>query len=504
MKNAFISFFFCIPILVGFMQTSDQFLHWFIIPVTLSGLLICIDAIKWFRGQLSIFDPVGIIGMLGVHFFFLAPFLHVSWNSWLEPWITPPPDWRPWVGGMAVLNLLGLLVYGFSRKLVPKFANSQSNRQSKQAIWKLDQQRFLPIIYAALVLSAGLQIMVYQQFGGILGYINSATNIGQEGSKAFEGLGIVFLFSESFPILAMMAYAFYARKHKMLRTWPILLIVLAFFLVLQLLFGGLRGSRSNTVWALFWAAGIIHFRIRPISRKEIAVGLVFLVFFMYLYGFFKAGGLEGVQTALKGQETRAELEKESGRTLEGLILGDLGRTDVQAYVLYRLMRSDNDYEYVWGGTYLAATSIMIPKFIWQDKPPYHKIRQGTEVIFGRGSYIPIDWATSKVFGIAGEAMLNFGPFAVPFAFVPLGILVGWVQRCLITWESSDIRLILLPMLVNLCFVVLVSDLDNDIFFVLKNSGLPAFVILMSVKKEYVTDSTELLPQPSSYRASLRK
>jgi hypothetical protein len=494
MNSTFISCFLCILILAGFIQTSDQVLHWFLIPVTLSGIIVGIDAVKWFRNRLNIFDPVGVLGLLGVHFFFLAPLLHVSWNSWLEPWYIPPQDWRPWVGGMAIINLLGILVYRFFRKLRPKLPD----QQSEQAVWKLDMQKFPPLIIFTLLLSAGLQIMVYQQFGGILGYINAATDVTGEGGS-FEGLGIVFLFSESFPILAMMGFAALAQKHPKLRTWPVLLVVLAIFIVLQLLFGGLRGSRSNTIWSLFWAAGIIHFRIRPISRKEVAMGLVFLVFFMYLYGFFKAGGLQGLQTALEGQQARAELEKDSGRTLEGLILGDLGRTDVQAFVLYRLMRSDNDYEYAWGGTYLAASTILIPKAIWADRSPYNKTRQGTELMSGRGSYIPNEWQTSKVFGIAGEAMLNFGPLAVPFAFIPLGILVGWVQRCLLTWKPSDTRLLLLPMLVNLCFVVLVSDLDNDIFFLFKNSGLPAIVVLVSSKKEFENNASQLLSQSVIYK-----
>ena len=477
--SVFISFFICSLIVLWCLQTSVQFEHWFVIPVTLSGIVIGIDTVNWFRGHLNIFDPIGIIGVLGFHFFFLAPILHVSWDSWLEPWYQYPPDWRPWLGGMAILNLLGLLIYRHSRNLILKPPKNQSGL----TIWRINPERFRPILNFSMMLSAGLQILVYIQFGGIMGYITSATN-PEEASK-FEGTGLVFLFSESFPILAMMAFANYAQRDKRMQSWRILIIVLLLFLVLQIFFGGLRGSRANTIWALFWASGIIHFKIRPITKKEIAFGLVFLLFFMYLYGFFKAGGVDALKTALQGQEARVQLEEKSGRTWQDLVLGDLGRSDVQAFTLYRLMIPKSDYEYAWGETYLAATTILIPKFLIPNKPFKHKTMLGTELFFGKGSYIPKEWAISKVFGIAGEAMLNFGPFVVPLAFIPLGILVGWIQRCLFTWKSFDSRLLLMPMLVNLCFAVLVGDCDNVIFFLVKNSGLPSFVIFLSSQREFI-------------------
>lgn len=474
--SIFIAIFICSLIALYCIQISKQFEHWFLIPVTLSGIVIGVDTINWFRNRLNIFDPVGIIGILGFHFFFLAPIFHVSWDSWLEPWIEYPPDWRPWLGGMAILNLLGLLVYRFCRDLVAKKLKNQSD----EIVWQINPKRFYPIVSFAMILSAVLQIGVYQQSGGIMGYIDATR--ATESDSNLAGMGIVFLFSESFPILAMMAFTVYVQQNKRLQTWPVLIVVLLLFLVLQMFFGGLRGSRSNTIWALFWAAGMIHFMIRPITKKEVAIGLVFLLFFMYLYGFFKAGGIDGVNTALEGHEARVHLEDKSGRTWQAMLLGDIGRSDVQAYMLYKLMLPNSDYEYVRGETYLAATTILIPKFIMPNKPFKHKVMQGTELLFGKGSYKLGVWEASKVYGITGEAMLNFGFLVVPLAFAPLGILVGCVQRCLLIWKSSDIRLILLPMLVNFCFVALVSDLDNNIFFLFKSSGLPTFVVWFSVQR----------------------
>ncbi|MEG4106149.1 O-antigen polymerase [Microcoleus sp. S13_C5] len=475
-NSCFISFFLSILILAEFLPRSEQFFHWFVIPVTLSGILIGIDAVDWFRGRLNIFDPVGILGLLGFHFFFLAPLLHVRWDAWVEPWYTPPSDWRPWLGYMALLNFFGICIYRLSRSRASLPNKHQLNRKKIRTI---DPKRFPLFISIALLISAVLQVFTYQKFGGVMAYINAATSNDTE-SNQFQGMGILFLVSESFPILALIGFAVYAQKYKRLRTLPVLIGVLIVFFVLQMFFGGLRGSRANTIWALFWALGIIHFWLRKVSKKEIAVGLVLLVFFMYFYGFFKGGGIDGFQNAL---EDRSAAEEKSGRSWKGLLLGDLGRSDVQAFVLYRIVRYNSDYEYAWGRTYFAATTILIPGAILPNKPP-NKSMEGTNVMSGMGSYNPQEpgkWVASKVYGLAGETMLNFGPLPVPFTFIVLGIIVGRVKRCLVTWDSSDIRLVLLPMMVNFCFIVLVSDLDNDIFFLFKNAGFPVLVLWSSSK-----------------------
>lgn len=474
-KSIYISCLISLLIALYFISTSQQFEHWFLIPVTLCGIVIGVDAVEWFRRRLDLFDPVGIIGLLGYHFFFLAPLLHVNWDVWYVTSFIYPTDWRPWLGSLSIFNLIGIFLYRISRNIIP----ISKNNYLKKSVWLINPNRFFPIITFAMVISLVLQTMVYSRFGGVLGYIASATS-GDE--SAFEGMGILFLFSESFPILAMMAFGVYAQKYKRLNSWPILLIILVIFLALQMFFGGFRGSRSNTIWALFWAVGIIHFMIRQVTRKQIAVGLVFLLFFMYFYGFFKADGIDGVKTAFSGRDARTQLEAESGRTWQGLLLGDLARSDIQASTLRNLMRPDSDYEYAFGETYLAATTLMVPSFMMPDTPFKHKIMKGTEMLYGKDSFQEGVWESSKVYGLAGEAMLNFGPFALPLAFIPFGILVGFIQRKLFEWDALDSRMILMPMLVNLAFIVLVSDLDNVIFFMFKNSGLPVLVIFLSSRQ----------------------
>ncbi|MBN3960627.1 hypothetical protein [Nostoc sp. NMS8] len=478
-----ISFFICLLIILVLLQISEQLIHWFLLPVALSGILIGTDAINWLRGRLNTFDPIGLLGLFGFHFFFLAPLLNVSLDYWLEPWYVPPSDWRPWLGCMAIFNLLGILVYRFARGN-SLYLSEREPKNSKS--WKINQKRTLPIICFALIFSAVLQISIYQSFGGLENYISAATDLSTKNAGSqFAGMGFLFMFSESFPVLAMIGFAIYSQKHKNLRSWPVLLIALVIFFILQILFGGLRGNRSNTLWGLFWALGIIHFWIRPISKKGIVSALVVIFFFLYLYSFFKEAGLKGIEIAIIGsQEERINFQENTGRTWESVVLDDLGRASIQAFLLYRIMRYNSDYEFAWGRTYFADVSILVPKSIWPKKPP-DKYLDGIRAESGLlpEQYDPNDWISSKVYGLAGESMLNFGPFSIPFFFIVPGIITRVVRCYVFSWKFPDSRLLILPLLINLCFLCLMNDLDIIIFFIVKNGVFPGLILFAVSDRE---------------------
>jgi hypothetical protein len=202
--------------------------------------------------------------------------------------------------------------------------------------------------------------------------------------------------------------------------------------------------------------------------------------FMYFYGFYKSAGLDVVR-AFESVEARAELSQETGRTAEVIVLGDLGRSDVQAFLLYRLVKPDSDYEYAWGRTYLGAATLLVPRSVWPERPP-DKIKEGTDAQYGMGYYSRGVRQTSRLFGLAGETMLNFGPIAVPFAYLLFGFLVSSIRHFILTLEPADSRLILVPFLVIICFQALVADSDNILFSSIKNFTVPFLTLALSSTK----------------------
>ena len=466
-----LSVYLSVLTLTVFVALSDQFWHWFVVPVVLSGILIGIDAVDWMRGKVDLFDPIGLSGAFGWFFFFFAPLLTVATGYWLI-YVEPPAERREWLGWMALLNLLGLIIYRAVRLIY-----FQRERRIT-TFWEIDQQRFYILGALALLVTAFLQIYVYLSMGGIQGFIEEATD--QRAIRlSLRGFGPIFMISESFPIIALMMFILYARNQKspIYRSWLILGIVLLIYFALKIFFGGLRGSRNNTIWGLFWAVGLIHFWIRPITRKVVLIGLMFLIIFMYISGFYKNAGLD-VMRLIDDPTARVELERETRRDLTTLLLGDLGRSDVQAFLLYQLARPDSDYDYAFGRTYVAAFAVLIPRSLVERMPS--KTLEGTEALYGKGSYIPIDFEASQLYGIAGEAMLNFGLVAAPLSFIFFGLANCSVRRWLFGLTPGDARLLFYPFLTLFCFYMLACDLENIVFDVIKNIAVPLGITALSL------------------------
>lgn len=443
---------------------NSQLFHWFVIPVTLAGSICLADTIGWLRSRNALFDPAGIFAMFGLHFFFLAPLLHV-YLDWSMPYVSAPTDWRPWLGLMAIFNLLGLFAYEVVRLRIL----GKPTRALRP--WRLNIPRFKWIVLVSLILSASLQGAIYVQYGGLSGYI---THFESE-QESFEGLGFTFLFSEAFPRLAIIAFVVLAGRRRLRRSWVELLIIFIAFFALQLFFGGLRGSRSNTIWAIFYAAAAIHFWIRPIPKSVIPLGLIVLTAFMYVYGFYKSAGSQ-VISVLDGTQTIESLESQTGRGLPSTLLLDFGRSDVQAFLLYRLLEV-NDYEYAFGRTYLGSMAMLVPKSVWPSRPP-RKHKEGTDAQYGMGTYSQ-SWNSSRQYGLAGEILLNFGPLFIPLGFAFFGLFLGLLQRWIQRIPKHDVRLLIAPYLINLSILGVLSDSDNVVFFLVKNGAFPVLVLLCS-------------------------
>jgi hypothetical protein len=463
-SSAFVALLLVSITVVAFLSFSDRLDHWFLIPIGFCGVLVGIDAIEWLRGRLELYDPIGMIGIFGIHFFLLAPLLHVQWDSWMGG-ISPPPDWRDWLGYMGILNAVGLLFYRICRQ---QFNVTVSPRN---AVWEIDKAKLRIFLPLCILVSAAAQTWFYSQVGGITGYMQARLNSGQQ--SAFEGMGWFFMISESAPLLI----AFFVVAHLQQRTisWPRAATALLLLFALQMYFGGLRGSRSETVLLLFWVVGCIHFLVRPVPRKLILCGAAFILGFMYLYGFYKAMGSDAIEVFSQA-DTHEQMAQKTGRTFEALLLGDLDRADLQSFILYRLINDGRDFSYGWGRTYVAALSLWVPHWILPERLE-NKSKEGTEVQNGSGTYYQGS-LSSKVYGLAGESMLNFGPLSVPFAFALFGLFIGWFRGLVNRLSPGDARLLLVPYGVYCCLSVVGSDLDNLTFGLAKNGFMPLLVVIV--------------------------
>ncbi|HEX2295934.1 MAG TPA: hypothetical protein VHN37_11565 [Actinomycetota bacterium] len=471
LSSSITAFFICLGVTAVLLAVSPAFWHWFVIPVFLCGVVIVADAVDWVLGRVDLMDPVGIIGAIGTLHFFAAPFLHVYWDQWLAD-VTYPPDWRPWLGWMALLNFVGLVGYRIARG---RTAAAAERRPKK--VWQLDRGRFRVAMLVATPVALSFAGLLYVRFGGISGYMGAYV----EGRlTSFEGLGWMFMFADSIPILVLLAYAVFATRSPAARSWIAVFAVLATVFVLRLGFGGLRGSRSSLVWALIWAVGVVHLWVRPVPRKVVSVGMVFLFLVIYVMAFYKGVGGEAFRD-VTGARERAVLERETRYSTQAVVLFDMARSSVQAYLLYRLTGPDTDYEYALGRTYVGGLAVAVPRALWPDRP-ITKVQEGTNALYGRDSFSAGRVQAYFVYGLAGEAMLNFGPVAAPLALIALGLAVRFVRGRFSFLDPGDVRRLLFPFLSTLCLVIVLSDSDNVVSYVVQNGTVPFLVLFASARR----------------------
>jgi hypothetical protein len=456
-----------------FVATQNRDLHWSIIPLTLCGCLIGTDMIKWMSNRLDLYDATGLIALLGYHFFFIAPLLMMIWDYRMKFLIDQPQDYRDWLGAMAIINLAGLLLYKYAVRPLPACRES-TLRLSR---WQLVPRRFWVLWILFLALSCGAQVWIFIAFGGVRGYIASY-NEWLSGHDMFQGWALLFSVAESFPVLLTMGFAVYWRKQQT-EAWKIAATTLA---LVALIFctSGLRGSRSNVIWSLFWIFGMIHLYVKRLPRILGPLALCLLYGFVSVYAAYKQhGGQLLDKVALNGDYSFVSSSAEGPATV---LVGDFSRCDIQAYLLYKLINL-NSFHYARGATYLGALTMLIPRSIWQDRPPTIA-KWTTDAEYGEGAYQAHSLQSSRVYGIAGEAMLNFGPAGIVVAYLALGVLTARFQSLILRLSPADTRWLLAPFFVNLLFLLLLNDSDNAVFYLIKYGLMPVSLIMLSSNRSH--------------------
>jgi hypothetical protein len=451
-------------ILTLMILAPEKMYHWFLIPVGGCGILILPDAIRWLRREYDTFDPKGIIGLLGVHFFLLAPLLFVFLDLEML-YVSNPVDWRLWIGYAALLNFWGLLIYQL-------FAGMSQGPSSQKKLWTLEPWRFWLFTALFMLVAGACQLFFLANVGGVAGLIEETT----ARSGVFVGNGWLVMFGESLPILFFFA-ATYLHQKKWLKASPLIIIlILLFFIVFQFFLAGLRGSRCTTIYAVFWATGIIHYLWRPIRPRQIMISLIPVFIFMVLYGFYKDLGIRVLDLA-SGEVSYHEIQSEApDRGVLPTLFIDFSRVDAQAYLVYKLSGPEG-YQPAYGRTYLGDLSILIPRSLWPDRPPT-KVKEGTEILYGPVAYQPNSFESSYVYGLMGESLLNYHFVGVPIAFGVWGFLVSRVRYWLRNLPPGDARRLLAPLLVLTVVTILSSDLDNITFNLIKNGFVPFLVVVL--------------------------
>lgn len=469
------SFFFVIIIISIFViQEPARLIHWMLLPLAFCGTIVGADAIRWFTGKYTLFDPKGVIGLYGFNYFFIAPLIVVFYGrEGVETYVVS--NWYPALGLMAIFNLAGLVLY----KIFEKIAFKRPSKVER-TYWSLNPGRatvYVPIFLAITFLSlciyvsrgGGWSAMIVQERQGEVSYL-----------AHHKGFGVIMVIRDALPMTTLILLTvfrmtgFYQQKSRM---W---LFVTGFIVMLFFITSGLRGSRAATVLGLICTGGIIHYFWRRLTVKMVMLSLIPLILFLYIYGFYKSAGIIGIGALIRGQATIKDLSYETKRTFTGMLVGELSRAPVQAAELDVLLFSKPwPYRYRYGATYIDALIYLTPRQIWPSKPiDSRRIVAGTDMLYGPGTYGALQYGqggsrSTQLYGLAGEAILNFGIYGILPAFAVWGFVIGKMRKRVYSFKAGDLRLFMSGFWFLFSFVMLISDLDQHVWFFLSLYIIPA-------------------------------
>ncbi len=444
--------------------SSAGALHWALVPLALCGALTAPTLVCWIRGGVDAFDAKSVVTLFVFHNTFVAPLLHLAWD-WYTPLVRVPDDTWGWFGRLALVNAAGLVCLELG------YRSATARRPALRPLRRVRTARlgFALAIGALVALAAQAQLL--RHFGGAAGLIDAYEARGQE----FSGMGMFLMLAWPFPLIALLATLLVAARRR--SGAPAIAVLLGGFAVLHLAWAGLHGSRLSMLGGMFLAAGLCHFLVRRFSTRAVLIGVSAALAFCFLYSFYKGAGRDGIATALSGSEGIARAQQQTGRDVGWLLLGDLARADVQMEVLWTMYDANREYRPKLGATYVGA-AIFIPRVLWPTRPrgpqeAYAELQNGR--IGAREGDVP----NSRVFGLTGETMLNFGWLGVPVAHLLFGMLIGCVRRGIDSLRPGDARFLLVPFAVLLVTALYLLDLSEVVFMFLQDCALLGACLLMA-------------------------
>lgn len=472
-KNILFAFIFCFIlntlVYLYFIGTAPNVRHWFLIPNYIMGcLLIYMSITSFFESNYKFFAVKFIVFVFSFYFFTIVPLLTIKWNYFI-PNVVQPNDWNVWIGLLSIMNLIGIILFILVQKL--------NVFNIKFKTWDINYKRFYSLAILTLIVSFCVQTYYYISLGGISSYINLYSDRGN--NEAFNDAGLIFTLTEAFPIVLGILVIIHMKRKNYAPKWIWLTLFLIVIFIIRMYFGGLRGSRSNTIWAIFWIAGLIHFWIRPINLKVITLGSILLILFMNIYSIYKIHGEDFFEIFIQSEE-RIEVLNENSTGLETVLLHDFGRTDTQSYLLYKNFKGEN-FIMASGETYLGTLTLLLPDGI----DPFdfeRKVRFGTDALYGNGSF-ENGITSSKVYGLYGEGILNFGMIFGLLSFAVWGLIVNFIDKLQHSIDRCDTRMLIIPLLLITSILMLINDSDNILFFLIKNGLIPFLLIFLSKRSK---------------------
>ena len=447
--------------------TGNDLLHLCVIPITICGIMIGYDLMRWAFGELDPFDPAAFASFIFFNGFYVAPLVQLS-NNFFP--LLPPIDWPTWFGVWGLFQVAGLSVYGFSRAWFTRKLTA-----SRPAPREFLKGRFVVWTSLLSALSLAMYARVYLVLGGIsgaLGAYQERADVGGTQYNPFAGLGIEFTLITALAVILPLSILVLTRRKPWARSNAYFISFAIFSLLLAFVAAGLFGARSRMVYPMFIAIASYSFLVRPIAKRWLIVGAVGAIAFMNVYYWYKMDGLEGVSAIFDARKQQAILSKKYVDNAQLFTMTrDFSRADTQSLLLERAFTGG--IPPALGRTYVAGAVAVVPHSLLPDRPDTVS-QEITDAIYSSGHE-----NSTLLVGLFGEALLNFGPVLAIFVYILPGFLVALGRKYATSLDKRDARRILVGPICLLPVIACYADSNVIGVFLVMYFAYPLILVWMA-------------------------
>ncbi|WP_286729272.1 O-antigen polymerase [Acinetobacter sp. UBA1297] len=278
---------------------------------------------------------------------------------------------------------------------------------------------------------------------------------------------IDYMIIESTPLIVAWVIISHLLIKKSKVFWPYFLL----FFITALVFSGVRGSRIAVIFQLINFILLYSFLINKINFRKFLIFLIIGWCFNIVFSTYKYGGVEALKSYITAGERPTYLANKDSESLSFLVF-DLGRSNIQAKILENYLQGDYKPPY-FPSTYLNAINLLLPK---DYRFPFDSKRVlGTEAQYGyKGDE---DYSSSRIYGLLGESILNYGLYITFFVFFIYGLIHAYTLILINNIKNSKF-ILFVPLLFFIPIYFLFYDLDNIIFQVIKNWAFPTLIFIL--------------------------
>lgn len=396
-------------------------------------------------------------------YFVIAVYAHYYLNFFVELYIE---DTSSALVNLNIINSIGLtlaiLGYFFSKKI------NVQNSFSFSVDFKKIRNRSLFFIIIGVLLS--FYLFKYE-------FASVVKSVEEENQRSI----FIYMFVENTPLLmGWLFIAYYKNKDKIPSIYSFYLMLLI-VVVASLIVSGTRGSRISIILQISSFILLYSSVFKKIKFRNILIALFIAFIFNNYFTVYKYGGIEAVEEYIStGYKPTYISDYQDSRKV---ILHDLGRSDVQAIIYDRVINDDYNPPYI-PHSYISSLNLLIPSSLKFDENFYSKEQLGYSAQYM--TTLSKENKSSRIYGVMGEALLNFGFLGVFFSFFIFGIVI---QRTLKSYKYLERNglILFMPLIVLFPVYYLFYDFGNILFLLVKTWLIPIFVFLSSSRLKNKTN-----------------